>query len=895
MPSITSQDHHWKPRPDSKDKLRTATGPVVISRDLVLEDLFVDGSNEREEEARRQELIANLKPTDILGPIHETRDFHISSLTRQRPSWNASEPQGEPLNPQEAEVRQRQSLDDQGDPDASKESIQRCYQDSIEEALENDMDESALALKRSYERLFGPNGAVDSERSGSNVGLEAYDNSDDLYGARAEGEGDDECEDVDDYFGQEEEEDIDEQEEYYAMMDLNGGGSNFILGNNIARKPKVIAPPPGSKLPIPRFAQTPKASSTGTTYLSKPTPTGLRPPQVVPKPSISPSPTLDRLLAETGPSILPKTELEPESESPKATAKSSSILDGLWRDLQEQDDVPEQSPGAIFAAQVAAELLKEEEERKAGMQRTKGLRPPQVRSKLRAEVDMDTVAQNLKIESIPNTPTTTTIQPTLARPRSAVSAIPTALTIPNRLQPASTQRSAIPPPKVRGALSTQPSPQSANSNTANGVNSQTSSISRLPVKQTVVTSRIPSRSSVHSPVGSSRGSPQPNTPTPTQSPRVPSRTQLQRDQSLTPTSSPKQSSNPLSMSTSDSEHRRSTLYTQDHSGGSRVRTGNFGASALRADTTRVTTFEKNARASQATNIRPQSRHEDMEPTRRTYSPEPISRNSRRQDQEDRNLARLQRKLQLQKELQEIEEEEEKAAKAQRQRRTSTDRPKLSVRTDSRTSRTNEAELVQPLDAEQQSRRQSFEKRNSVGSPLSPLSPLSPRSPLSTRAFSPRSSMYDGFKDGHRLSRDGHLVPTIEESYKQLAKIRQEIVELRKEVLQVSGSLTTQEDTATTMSPSKQLTSPGYFPGSRRESLDKKYFVQESQSELIRSDSCHDISEPSSPEIMSTIVATPRRKMFGGILGKFRRNSPNSTAGTDANHVIVVDIVVRSWP
>lgn len=226
MPSINITNSQDKVRPDSKTK-RLGTGPVVISRDLVLEDLFVDGTNEREEEAHRQELLANLKPTDILGPIHETRGFHISSLTGQRASWTTEQQEKDQV---ESEFEDNDGGQDQEEQEQSRESTQRRYQDSIEEALENDMDESAIALKRSYERLFGPKGAVDSERSGSDVGLEAYDNSEDLYGAHEE---DEEGEDDDDvYFGNDDDHDeVDEQEEeYYAMLDLNGGNTNMILG-----------------------------------------------------------------------------------------------------------------------------------------------------------------------------------------------------------------------------------------------------------------------------------------------------------------------------------------------------------------------------------------------------------------------------------------------------------------------------------------------------------------------------------------------------------------------------------------------------------------------------------------------------------------------------------------
>ncbi|KAG0345675.1 hypothetical protein BG005_001198 [Podila minutissima] len=822
MPSINITNSQDKPRPDSKNK-NFKTRPEVISRDLVLEDLFVDG--EREEEAHRQELLANLKPNDILGPIHETRGFHISSLTGQRNS-RAEQERDEPVQEREGNGQ------DQEEQEQSRESTQRCYQDSIEEALENDMDESALALKREFERMFGPKGAVDSERSGSDVGLEAYDNSEDLYGAHEE---DEEGEDDDDVFFANDDDEVDEQEEeYYAMLDLNGGDTNMILGNNIPRKPKVLAPPPGSRLPIPRFAQTatPPASVN-----NKPTlPSGLRPPQVIAK-AISPPP-------------------EPREPTPPVT-KSGSILEGLWNDLAEHDSIPEQSPGAIFAAQVAAELLKEEREKKPEI-RPRGLRPPQVRSKLRE--DIGTVTQSLKVESIP--PVEVATQSTIPRPTTISS-------IPSRVP--GLPRSAIPPPKVRSA---QPiSPQtSANGGNASGTKTPTPtipSLSRLPIK---LASRPSSQSPVRS-LGSPRSSPQSSSPTPTQSPRAPSRAQLQERPS---TQKQKPSTPP-----SGSEFRKSTSVYQERSPAK----GENVTSTPRASGSRP--FDQYARSSQIN--REVAKPKEERDLNRVYSPEPVAR--AHHQGEDRNLARLQRKLQLQKELQEIEEEE-KVAEMQR-RRNSTDRPKLSVRTESRTGRGHEY----PHD--HRHRRLSSERLDSG----SPLSPLSPRSPLSSKVLSPRSSAYlgDGYKrssiydvkDGHRLSREGHLVPTLEESCKQLAKIRQEIVELRKEVLQVSGSLATQQGSS---SSSKQLTRQAHFPD-RRDSVDSKYYVHGTRSQLGHFDSLQSSSEPSSPEIMSTIVATPRRKMIGDILGKFRRSvmNPPAPSGTDSNHVIVVDIVVRSWP
>jgi hypothetical protein len=174
-------------------------------RDLALEDLFVEGQEENDkDEEIHQQLLANLKPTDILGPLHETHDFHLSSLTGQGRQWERMD-----------QHEERKS----GEEDRSL----------IREEGESDLSDSALALKREYEALFGSRGAIDSERSGSDVtGLMGYQHHDDDFD---DDDGEEEDEDgsmEDDIFQDEEDE---EEEQFYAMLDLNGGGmGNMILG-----------------------------------------------------------------------------------------------------------------------------------------------------------------------------------------------------------------------------------------------------------------------------------------------------------------------------------------------------------------------------------------------------------------------------------------------------------------------------------------------------------------------------------------------------------------------------------------------------------------------------------------------------------------------------------------
>ncbi|KAF9903529.1 hypothetical protein EC991_003734 [Linnemannia zychae] len=752
----------------------TQSGHLVISRDLALEDLFVEGQDEAEraEEEIRQQLMANLKPTDILGPIHETRDFQLSSLTGPGPGrqWDRQDQHV----PQDEEYQDEQDMDDQEAQDSLHESF-------VREEGESDLSSTALALKREYEALFGSKGAIDSERSGSDAnGLLGYDNSDDLYPR-----GDDD-EDDDDFFDDEDDEEDEREEEFYAMLDLNGGVGNMILGNNIPRKPRVLAPPPGSRLPVPGSANKEKvplalqsqivsrvttvrsplppvtASGAASPVTSSPAPasipapaqpvsrivppaTGLRPPQAA---------------ARRGPETM--STLPPSTTAPAAAASSSvqppktsgSILDGLWKE-PEYDSQPEESPGAIFAAKVAKELMKEKRESQLAAQapRTSMLKPP---SKLPSrstvvmpESDVERLTNMLKIEEAPAATSTTP-----ARSQSMLVA-PTPVS--------KLARPSIVPPRVRS-----------------------------------VASPIPSRSLTSSPVRALAKSPNPSSST---------------------------GSSPRSMAT----------YTKSKAEPST--SGQRSGTVTPKNPSKATSFVRDA---------PMNLSVDQQ-----ERPQELSR---------RRSAERKRHLQRQLELIEAEEAEEAAAAAAaaeaEEKRMATPR-KLSVRTSEGTENRRSKDLQQSI------HRRSSERERERGSvPTSPLSPMSPH--RSTGISSKRSSLYD--INGERK------VPTLEESCKQLAKIRQDIVELREEIYQDQPGTSFTSPTSAGPRPStsgKRPSGRDREGNSRRNSLENK-----SRPQLGRSDS-YQSSAPSSPEVK----ASSRRHFFGDILGKLSRNGLHvSTSG-----------------
>ncbi|KAI8596498.1 hypothetical protein EDD21DRAFT_388062, partial [Dissophora ornata] len=222
-----------------------------------------------------------------------------------------------------------------------------------------------------------------------------------------------------------------------------------------------------------------------------------------------------------------------------------------------------------------------------------------------------------------------------------------------------------------------------------------------------------------------------------------------------------------------------------------------------------------------------------------------------------------RKKQLQRELEEIEAEEEASerraaeeAASVQGRRSATPR-KLTVRTEPREPRrSTEQQQVQRRSSERD-----WERERDSATTVSPLSPRS------SGVSSKRSSLYGAHGD--------RLVPTLEESCKQLAKIRQDIVELREEIHQDQPGSTFASPLSATarMSTSKRPIGRERGESPRRNSLDGKYTRESSKPLHGRSDS-FDSNEPSSPE--NRMSPPPRRRFFGDILGKLSRNVLHSS-------------------
>lgn len=251
--------------------------------------------------------------------------------------------------------------------------------------------------------------------------------------------------------------------------------------------------------------------------------------------------------------------------------------------------------------------------------------------------------------------------------------------------------------------------------------------------------------------------------------------------------------------------------------------------------------------------------------------ESMEQQERPQELARRRSAERKRHLQRELELIEAEEAEEAAAAAEAEEKKMATPRKLSARTSSEL-----AENRRSKDFQQSLHRRSSERERERGSvPTSPLSPLSPH--RSGGISSKRSSLYD--MNGERK------VPSLEESCKQLAKIRQDIVELREEIYQDQPGTSFTSPT----SAGPRASTAGKRPSgrdrdrdreahSRRNSLENKpqngAGGRETRPQLGRSDSYHS-SAPSSPEVK----ASTRRHFFGDILGKLSRNSLHvSTSG-----------------
>lgn len=148
--------------------------------------------------------------------------------------------------------------------------------------------------------------------------------------------------------------------------------------------------------------------------------------------------------------------------------------------------------------------------------------------------------------------------------------------------------------------------------------------------------------------------------------------------------------------------------------------------------------------------------------------------------------------------------------------------------------------------------------------------------LSTGPISPRSAGGLGSKRSSLLGGQDRIVPTLEESCKQLAKIRQDIVELRQELHQdQSASVTSSPVMARS---TRQVSPPVQQPSTSGRSHDRKD-VRTSMDDKAgssnaangvrkpmfgRADSYEESSPPSSPE---RNVSPHRRPLFGNILGR----------------------------
>ncbi|KAG0327975.1 hypothetical protein BGZ99_006474 [Dissophora globulifera] len=802
------------------------TGQVVISRDLVLEDLFVEGQEGDKNDEIRRQLMANLKPTDILGPIHETHDFRISSLTGAGSEWDRQESHHE-------------QEDDQGS--------------LIREEGESDLSSTALALKREYEALFGPKGAVDSERSGSDVtGLVGYEDSADLY------QEEDDEDDDDDFFGGDDDEEEDEQEEeYYAMFDLNGGNGNMILGNNIPRKPRVLAPPPGSRLPVPGAGIKQKLPLALQSNIATrlPAPRTNPPP---PAPATPPPPAPPSQQSQATPRATPQTtglrmpqpvawRKSPTPSAPLAMASNDAkpsigILEGLWRE-PEYDSQPEESPGAILAAKIAKELMREKQEGQLGahtVTRPSMLRPPSKLPTKNSESDMESLTQSLKIESVPETPADSA-PATTGTPRPGPLATPA--------------WSGLQPPKTSTQQTVARSMTSVSTAAAPSIATRSST---LPMSKL---SHKPSLQSVSHSASNSAGS----------SPHIASATVAGREavRSSTPTRASgilAAKTRPTSVHTTAPE--RSPVTSRVSSPINAIRHNGLRSSVYESATRDLPSEEPLRQSSIKTTARSKSLAKEDTLSTKDRPDDLIRRSSH------------ERKKQLQWELEKIEAEEaalEKRAAEEAEflqdRRSVTPR-RLTVRTteprDQRESRkSSEHQQGQRRSSERERERERDREWERERDSSAPATPLSPRSPRSSGANSKRSSLYGAQGD--------RMFPTLEESCKQLAKIRQDIEDLREEIHQDQPGSTLSSTLLSTarMSTSKRSTGRERGETSRRNSLESRY-TRESRPQNGKNDSFDDSNVTSSPE--DRMSPPPRRRFFGEILGKLSRNVlPSSTA------------------
>ncbi|KAF9276258.1 hypothetical protein BGZ68_010147 [Mortierella alpina] len=844
--NITNTRPHLQQRHDNMPQ-----GPVVISGDLALEDLFVEGQDDLMNEEIRERLLANLKPTDILGPLHATHDFRLSTLTHTRhPSEHA------PAQDHEQKEHERE----QGQKQEEDEDQQQHSQQSFERAEgESDLSSHALALKREYEAMFGSRGAIDSERGSDASGLMVYENSEDMY------EQDDD--DEDEFFGEEEEED-DEDEEFYAMLDMNGGGGNMILGNNIPRKPRVLAPPAGSRLPVPGSAikqKVPLALQSNIVTRVPPPKTSPSPPQpstpatptqnaMTQRAMQPPSTSTPRAVPSSGlrvPQVAAKRTVSPPAAAsapttPQATASqllkaSSSILDGLYmEEEEEQESHPKESAGAILARQYAEEILRKEKRESQlvaaaaqGAPKPSMLRPPsKIQPRFSALPEMPDE----------NDPLPTHNEEIAPRPMATSTAAVAGLKAREQLR--ANQNGS--PTRASGTQSLKSRPASMYTTSAER-HSPSVSRSTSPVSNGARSSGLRSsmyEQSTHSP-------------------------------SVSRTVSPVDSNNMR-----PNHGLRSSMYEQSTSA-------------------RFPPTSEEVPAKMSTLRRQSSKESAYESAgaRRRQSTERLVRSTS-----------YERKQQLQRELEEIEAEEAALEKRDAQEEDAAlekrlmEARKLSVRTshpereqDLRR-RSSSKDLYSTSEYHHHHQRRSSQHERESSAPTSPLS--SPRSPRSSGGLSSkRSSLYGAHGD--------RLVPTLEESCKQLARIRQDIAELRDEIHQ------DQPGSAAFSPPLQPLSSAtagmGRMSlGSKRHSIrdrEEQYhhgrrlsmedrrasYAHETtrlqQLGLGRSDSYNSSSVPSSPE--AKCVSPPpmptKRNMFGEILGRLSMSVGSRPSASTSHH------------
>ncbi|KAG0228023.1 hypothetical protein BGX31_006748 [Mortierella sp. GBA43] len=818
------------------------SGQQVITRDLVLEDLYVDGQDDKDEEMR-QRLLANLKPTDILGPLHETRDFKISSLT-------GTDPDGNPVGPQHhhhSQYEPERSLIIQGD--------------------ESDLSANALALKREFEALF-PNGAIDSERSGS-------EGSDDDYYQ----DEDDDGEDDDDPFSDDDEEEDEEEEQFYAMLDMGGGNGNMILGNNIPRKPRVIAPPPGSRLPVPGAGRQNPSPSQTTPLKRSPVPRPTPPPpasaapsppappvQPAQPPPVAPTPRAPPTIGLRKPMFTAK-KANPASVAPPAppqdlemngTKPHGGILDDLYKEPV-FDEHPEESPGAIYAAQVAKELMREKQRsqlRTTQIARPSMLKPPS-RLPQRPAIDISADMMEDEVEEeeeyVMNAPPVET---------HATSGIPRTITGTTTL---TRSPSAAAPTKV----------PSSSLHTVTRTTTRTTTTT-----QSLSPSGVVARSSPKLAHKSSLPSVATSTPSSAaSSPRPTTGSTAGREPLSARTATPTRS-----LSGSASKPRPATMYSTAPERSPVVSRTASPVNAVRMSSHRSSMYEQPNRDVYSDQPLKQSASRDSIRGKGTFKDAMPSPRERPDDLVRRPSYERRRNLQRGQEL-DVEEADLEHVGTPR---------KLAVRTMNPREDLRRSGELQPGYRRSMDRERTRDQDSSV--PPSPRTPhsTSPRTPISHSPRSGFSSKRSSIYGGLGINGD-RAFPTIEEASQRLADLNQDVMDIRDKIYQKRNGSTTSNlgfsgtaRMSTVKRPAAISTTGGRDRererereeglSSNRSSFDGKY-SRDTRPQHGRSQS-FDSNEPLSPGgkygPSTPGTSAPRGGGIAEVLGKFKRNAVHSS-------------------